>query len=330
MPRARRAFFLALALYALWTRVGRRAPRVVVDTRPLLQQSFGLDRSRGNIVGVQPFMTHADYASAANYFAKLDSYFQSAAASGWLNAKSVIALPEYVGTWLLLAGEKNSIASMRSTTLGMLLLIVSNPIRFLYYLLRSNCDVTAALFRMNAESMASIYHNTFSRLALKYGVTIAAGSVLLPSPSVSASGALLVTEVFAPLENVSVLYRPDGSADPRIVRKVHMTPDEAGFTRAGELPTSLPVYDTPIGRLGSLICADSWYPDVYSYLQQQRCDAIVVGAWVYPYGVMEAPWGGYVPPECHPADVPREDIGKISEGASVAPRTGTQWLSPEC
>lgn len=310
----RRAFLLSLALYALWTRWGRRPLRSHTDARLELQQSFGMDRHRGNLVGVQPWMTAADYNSGKTFFGKLNEYLQSAAVNGWLNEKTVIVLPEYLGTWLLLAGEKRLVGEMHSITLGMLILILSNPIRFLWYLIRSGGDPTKAIFRMNAKSIASLYHHTFSQLARKYGVTIAAGSVLLPSPCIS-GGTLTVPDVFAPLENISVLYRRDGSPDPVIVRKVHTTPDEASFTRAASA-TSLPVYESPVGRLGSLICADSWYPDVYAALQKQRCEVVVTSAWVYPRGCMDAPWLGYAPPDSRPSDAPLNSRD-ITEGRTT-------------
>jgi hypothetical protein len=75
----------------------------------------------------------------------------------------------------------------------------------------------------------------------------------------------------------------------------------------------LPVFDTPVGRLAVLICADSWYPDVYDVLHRKGCDLIVVPNNLTPANIWQQPWGGYDPGPM-PADVDEADVGRLMEG----------------
>jgi predicted amidohydrolase len=42
----------------------------------------------------------------------------------------------------------------------------------------------------------------------------------------------------------------------------------------------LPVYETRAGRLGVLVCADSWYPAPYQYLKEQGVELLAVPSFV--------------------------------------------------
>lgn len=58
------------------------------------------------------------------------------------------------------------------------------------------------------------------------------------------------------LYNTAVLTGPDGYIGK--YRKVHQPADEMQSYYAGE---EFPVFDTPVGRLGMMICYDAWFPE---------------------------------------------------------------------
>lgn len=58
------------------------------------------------------------------------------------------------------------------------------------------------------------------------------------------------------LYNTAVLVGPDGFIGK--YRKVHQPADEVHAYYAGD---GFPVFDTPIGKLGMLICYDAWFPE---------------------------------------------------------------------
>src|SRR5574338_209434 len=85
---------------------------------------FGSDLGRGNLLGVEPYMTQRDFASKEAFFSKLKSYLSTAQRQNWLNEKTVVIFPEYIGSWLALAGEDEKIVhapSIKSAERAMIL-----------------------------------------------------------------------------------------------------------------------------------------------------------------------------------------------------------------
>ena len=269
---------------------------------------------RGQLVGIQPVLTAADYATEAKYRQKLDGYFRDAQSKGWLGPRSVVVLPEYVGTWLVAANEWDSVYTQGSVESAMARVILHHLPGFLraYSGSHGSERIRSAVFRMKGVETAGIYDRVFSSLASTYGVTVVPGSVVLPSPEIRAGK--LHVEPNGELYNVSVVYRPDGSPEPRIVFKAFPVPLEALYTIAKPVE-ELPVFDTPAGRLGVLICADSWYPASYTALKKQRAQLIAVPAYVDEDGAMSRPWGGVFAGPV-PSDVDPSDPGKITEGVA--------------
>jgi hypothetical protein len=65
-----------------------------------------------------------------------------------------------------------------------------------------------ALLRMKAEQMAADYQSLFGGLAREFGVTLQAGSILLPEPRIDDDGQLHSGS--GPLWNLSLVFGPDG------------------------------------------------------------------------------------------------------------------------
>ena len=62
-------------------------------------------------------------------------------------------------------------------------------------------------------------------------------------------------------------------------RKLHLWGDEHLFFESGDL--GLPVFHTEIGRLGTIICYDGWFPEVYRLLAMQGADIVCMPTnWV--------------------------------------------------
>lgn len=277
---------------------------------PNLHQ-LGQNRGRGNMLGIAPYVVPQDYASTELFFKKLDGYLSIAQAEKWLNEKTIVVFPEYVGTWLVLAGESEKIFQAASLEAAEQALVLRHPLKFGAYWLASKeqARLEAAFFRMKANQMAEIYQEVFSRLARKYSVTIVAGSIILPSPQIS-SGRLIPTD--GPLRNVSVIYQPGGAPYSPPIYKAFLTAEEQPFLRSASA-SQLPAFDTPAGRLGVLICADSWYPQAYIPLKEQGVALLAVPS--YSGDGMEKwnqPWPGYNGWSI-PGDVDIQDIKKLTE-----------------
>lgn len=310
MPRLALALFALILLAGLWG-LYRTPPAPASGGDLHLADQTRTERgAQANLVAIQPWLRTPDYRSAATLEDRLDAYFEVAAGDGLLTPGSIIVLPEHVGTWLVAADAPAASFDADTTTGAMTHLILANPLPFMLSLARSSETdrFAAAVFRMRADRMARDYQRVFGSLAQRHEVTIVGGSIVLPAPEVR-EGRLRAGQ--GPLYNVSAVFHPDGRIDPQLVRKVHPIPDEAGFTAAASA-VDIPVFETSAGRLGVLICADSWHPDVYETLQAGRADIIAVPAFLQPSDVWDQPWGGYT--TGWPDDVEPSDAGRLTEG----------------
>lgn len=313
MGRARylvAALTVACGGYALWSRLGRSAPAGPVELHLAEAHTLGQDAGAGNLLAIQPYMVPSDYASEDRFRLKLEGYFAAAREARLIGDKTLVILPEYLGAWLVVAGEKSSVYGAATVDEATTTMALSNLPALIRWAVASPAPQRTryALFRMKARSMAAIYDHVLSGLAREYGVTVVGGSIILPSPSVC-DGRLVAGA--GPLYNASVVYAPDGRALGPIVRKVYLTGDERPFLSAGALE-DLAVYDTPAGRLGVLICADSWYPSPYERLRDRRVELIAVPAFLSVRGGWPGLWWGYQ--GAGPEGVEAADVGHLTEG----------------
>ncbi|MFZ6664157.1 carbon-nitrogen hydrolase family protein [Peijinzhouia sedimentorum] len=273
-------------------------------------QDFPLDSAEGYIIGIQPIMATTDFATEENYFTKLDNYLDEANKKNWLKENTIVLFPEYIGTWLVVANQRNSINQSNSISTAMIKLIASKPFQFLKYWSKAQAEnkVNEAIFSMEAEKMAGIYQRTFSKLAVKYKVSIVAGSIVLPNPSVEKE-TLKISK--APLQNISAWFYPDGKIDNNLIRKVFPIEEELSFTQAGNL-AEIPVFETAIGNVASVICADSWYPEIYKTLKEKQVNILLVPSYSSPNEMWNRPWNGYNG-STTPSDVNQSDIGQLTE-----------------
>lgn len=278
---------------------------------PNLHQS-GSARGRGNMLGIEPYMIPQDYVSRESFFDKLHAYLLIAQYEGWLNEKTIVLFPEYIGSWLILVNEDRKIFDAPTLETAERLLVLRHLLKFGIHFLRSTEKgrAEAAVFRMKASLMAESYQAVFAQLAQQYSVTIVAGSIILPAPHIS--GQILIPGK-GPLRNVSIVCKPNGTLHSHPICKAFPTSIELPFLSPASV-NDIPAFDTPAGRLGVLICADSWFPQAHARLSEQRIEILAVPS----YDALEMqswnrPWPGYDGWQA-PADVDVSDIKKITEG----------------
>ena len=263
------------------------------------------------MLGISPYVVPQDYASGESFFKKLDVYLSAAQLEKWLNDKTILVFPEYTGTWLVLAGESKVIFQAASLQAAEQALVLRHPLKFARYWLASREEgrAEAAFFRMKAYQMAEIYQQVFSQLARQYSVTIVAGSIILPSPQIS-NGRVILTG--GSLRNVSVIFQPDGAPYAHPIYKAFLTAEEQPFLEPASA-NEIPSFNTHAGRLGVLICADSWYPQAYWPLKEQGVTLLAVPSYADD-GIEKwnQLWPGYNGWPA-PADVDLQDIKKITE-----------------
>jgi hypothetical protein len=305
--------FSILAIWAIWANTGynKDLPHIepnisiVEDLFPMNEDSI-----KGNVVGIQPYMLESDYLSQQQFSSKLESYFKAADDAGFFRENTIVLLPEYLGTWLVISGEKKSVATTGSLTWAMGQMILSHPYSFFKNFLKSTQEsdrIAASLFRMKAERMANVYQSTFSKLAEKYQIHITAGSINLPDPQIM-NGRIKVNPN-NPIYNTSFIFGPDGYPLPLSIRKAFPIESEHPFVTAS--PSSdIPTFDLPFGKIGVLVCADSWYPESYQAIQ--GVEVVLVSSYCAIDGAMDVSWAGYNGAPA-PIDVDLNDIGVLNE-----------------
>ncbi|WP_222832518.1 carbon-nitrogen hydrolase family protein [Pseudomonas sp. SC3(2021)] len=284
------AIVAALTTYAMWA-ADRPAGHYLSDLRIKLAVDQGTPADRGNLLGIQPELFPTDYQSPDRLHRKLAAYLQQAQDQGLLNEKTVVVLPEHVGTWLMISGEKDELYQAPTLTEAMNWLAASNPLLFARAWLsaKGNDRLNDAHLRMKSKSMAKDYQALFGGLAKEFNVTLVAGTIVLPEPSIRdgqlkpGSGALF---------NSSVVFGRDGVPLGQPQRQMHPVFDQREVL-AGETDQTINAVDTPAGRLGVLIGSDSWYPDNYRKLDEQGVQLVAVPAQVFGHGAWDQPWRGY-------------------------------------
>ncbi len=299
------------------------------------------DGDGARLLSMQAFMQAADYATPARFEARLRSLFDDAADRGLLNEQTIVVLPEYLGTWLVAVDEGAGVFEKPALGDAMTDLAIGHLPGFLVTSWTAAVDDgdAYAAFTEKGARMAAVYHDVMGGLADDFDVTLVAGSIILPAPQLSA-GALVVTPGEA-LQNVSVVYGSDGEA-MALSKKNFTTSDEQGFVNDADV-ADIAVVDTPAGRLGVLVCADSWFPAAYEEMHERGAELLAVPTFHSGHDVWNEPWGGYSGQDA-PGDVDADDIGVLSEaeawdkyalagraigagvrGAVSAPLRGSLW-----
>lgn len=322
-------FFIVLVWYLWYTTSAHNKPSPsAVGTSISRIDRIGINTGRGNLLGVQPWMTPDDYRSEETFRQKVNAYLQTAKDSGLISPqKTIVILPEYLGTWLVATGESQKVYTAKTVQNALTIMVLSNPIAFAkayWNAPESVVDKTKyAVFAMKGQEMASAYAKTFDHLAAEYEVTIVAGSLLLPAPHVENHHIVIGS---GPLYNISAVFHPDGRIDPQLIKKVFPTADELPFV----CPTNVadvPVFDTPIGRLGVLVCADSWNSAVYKTLKQKGTTLLAVPSFSAGDGIWKTTWKGYSGTTT-PTDA-RADVGRITEGQAWLAHAMAGRAAPE-
>ncbi len=109
------------------------------------------------------------------------------------------------------------------------------------------------------EALYEAYVDLFSATALKYKMTVVAGSFYLRDSEEANS------------KHVCFAFGPDGQIIGR-QEKVHLTVEEMRFCRAGE---GFAAIETEIGRIGILIGEDALFPESGRLLAYQGCDVLI-------------------------------------------------------
>lgn len=144
------------------------------------------------------------------------------------------------------------------------------------------------LFKYHSKKIFNLYTSIFSEVAKEKKVWIVAGSCILPRVELSGSN-LGVHNTNEGLYNISMIFNPNGKV-VHIIFKHHLVAEELEFLDQGSIDEIQP-FDIPkIGKLGLLICADSWFTE--SYRNLLNCDILASISFVTDE-TWKLKWKGY-------------------------------------
>ena len=184
--------------YFIWSLTGRATEKESGwRTNPDFKVRFeyteqGADSGKGNLIGIQPYLTAVNYSTAYNFETSLRFYFEQLKREGKLNSKTVVVLPEHIGTWLVLANEKESVYKAASLQEAFKSIRSASVFSYLNGWFKSPVTDknSYAILQLKAAKMVLQYKQIFSALAKEYKCCIAAGSMLLPNAIVDASNTI--------------------------------------------------------------------------------------------------------------------------------------------
>jgi predicted amidohydrolase len=234
------------------------------------------------IIAVQMKVSMDMYRDAATFRQAMDSVVSKAAGRRARNCPTLVALPEDVGLGLVFLGHWDTVRNAKDIRDAGALLgarlgqaVAANAAR------HRVSPTRALLITANDLYLRDAYYRTFSELAARHKVYLAAGSAPLSRP-----GSPDVT-------NRAVLFGPDG----KILGewdKVHLIDLEgpAGLDLAPGKVEDLAVVNTPFGRVGTSVCWDGFHDDVLDHLVARGAHFILQpsfnpGAWTKE---QEADW----------------------------------------
>jgi hypothetical protein len=244
---------------------------------------------------ISPIVSNSTYKNERSFYAALDTTIAKA------NVKpgDTLVFPEHIGTWLVAADEWRIVYALHHMQIAMFFIIMRHFVTFIYTILTTQRAIkdklTYALLSIKNAQMLQIYVQTFTKLAKKYKVVIVAGSIAVKEDN--------------KIYNRGYVFDTNGDII-HTVNKVFLTKEEQLYLQAGS-PEQLLTFDFNNQKHGVLVCADSWYPPMYTRLVKEKVDNIMVPACV-PQKAWSTTWLGYSGHKS-PDDVESTDIGTITE-----------------
>ena len=151
-----------------------------------------------------------------------------------------------------------SIAMIERAAVGGARLVVLPELANTGYVFESRAEA----FELAEEIPAGETTRAWTAVAARLNITVVAG---------------IAERAGTALYNSSVVIVPN--APVGIFRKVHLWNEENLYFEPGNL--GFPVFHTPVGRIGMMICYDGWFPEAWRLLALQGADLVCVPTnWV--------------------------------------------------
>lgn len=104
---------ITLGTYMNWAEQRPQRRYLAGRSASFLGQRSGHEARRRNLLAIRPELFPSDYQSPAHLYLKLADLPDKAKAEGLLYRNTVVALPDHIGTWLMLCGERAEVYRAR-------------------------------------------------------------------------------------------------------------------------------------------------------------------------------------------------------------------------
>ncbi|HQV77236.1 MAG TPA: nitrilase-related carbon-nitrogen hydrolase [Chitinophagales bacterium] len=305
-------FVILLIIYIAWSNINITHSTHAIFPRYVMGdvETIGQNTGKGNLIALSPFLHPYDFSSQEAFYNMWHYYLSFAQRNGMFNDSTVVVLPENIGSGLAIVHEKESILKDTSVDNAMRTVVLSNIGKFGFSYLFSSGETKSkeAILRMKASEMLNVYQYTFSKLAKQFKITIVAGTIILPEPSVV--DGLIVLKRNGKLYATSVVYYPDGEIDKKLTLNL-FSMDENQKYDTEQAKHTIPIYTTKAGKFSILIGNAAWNPQNYASLQANRVDIVVTPDMQLEKDANTKNWKGYEQ-ALIPSDVDKSDIATIS------------------
>ncbi len=210
------ALIIFIAVYNIWILVGvpnRNSLYVKTTVSEESIISIGTDAGNGNILGIQPILSPANYANILTFKETIRAYLVVAKNKQLINPKTVVLLPEQIGSLLIAYEEKENVYTASTMEEAMQSIVKTNLFKYIVELFSidsPNKSMKAAI-AMKSKQAGKIYWEVFGDLAKEFNVTIAAGSILLPNATRTPKGILTINK--GSLYSTAAIFNRDGKVD---------------------------------------------------------------------------------------------------------------------
>ncbi len=210
------AFVIFFAIYNVWILMDVPNRNSVFVKTTVAKESIitiGTDAGNGNILGIQPQLTAANYANIPTFKETIRAYLLEAKSKQLIGPKTVVLLPEQIGSLLIAYEEKEKVYTASTMEEAMQSIVRTNLFKFAVEFFSANTPNKSmkAAIAMKSKQSGKIYWEVFGDLAKEFDVTIAAGSIILPDPTRTAEGTLKMNK--GNLFNTAAIFNRDGKVD---------------------------------------------------------------------------------------------------------------------
>ena len=248
--------------------------------------------TRVNLVAMQVRAALEDYASGETFRRRMEGLMEEAAKTVDFSMPTIVCFPETIGLWLSFIPEVyDDVRDCKTIRQAVLRGIPANLGRFLGACWRFKNFGISTIFLEVALEAELTYRETFSNLAKQYGCYLQAGTIYIPrieDEPVKGRHAL-GNQVY----NTAYLFNPKGVILQRLPKNYLSPPLERAFRfTAGDRVDLHPV-DTPLGRMGILICYDGFHESLVEHYDSLGVEIILSPShsdrdWEQPAGFNNA------------------------------------------